>query len=597
MKDNQENITRDWKLYEAGIAYNNAKDVIKTAKINTDFYEGNQWIGAKDTSLPKPTFNVLKRVGSYFIASLTSNPIKAFMSPLMFENFDRSKVLEYNIPQATEMVNAIDIADATLNKILERNKFQDKVRDALTRGCKTGDMCFHIRFDTSIKPYVYLPQALYKGDVVIDVIDGVNVYFGDVNTPNVEKQPYIIINGRDTIEHLKEEMKSKNKDNIYADNDTEYFLKQEDELDADEDETNKCTYIIKYFKKKVKNPMTGEEEYKVFANKCTRTAIIYENLDTGLTRYPIAFGNWERQAGTYHGRALVTGLIPNQIFINRMWAMMMYHLSLNAFPKPIYNASRISNWTNEVGQAIPVQDNGEPNFDINNMAKFLEPSSISTQVVEAIRLCMEQTKDMLGISDATLGNVNPTNTSAIVAVQKSSAVPLKNQQANLYEFVEDTVLIILDMIANKYGIRDVCVDMKTLELGNVITLYDFGKLKDLALSLNIDIGQGNYYDEIAQLQTVDNLLMQGQISLRQYLERIPDSVLPKRIELLKEVEQQEAMMNMGLPGAMPPTVPEVTGSQGGRISQGYTADQLIKNMQSQDQGEQIDTLNKLDQVR
>ena len=158
-------------------------------------------------------------------------------------------------------------------------------------------------------------------------------------------------------------------------------------------------------------------------------------------------------------------------------------------------------------------------------------------------------------------------------------------------------MIILDMIASKYGIRDVCVDMKTLQAGNVITLYDFSKLKDLALSLNIDIGQGNYYDEIAQLQTVDNLLMQGQITLRQYLERIPDSVLPKRTELLKEIEQQEALAEMGMMGAMPPSVPEVTGSKGGRISQGYSADQLIQNMQSQDQNEQIDTLNKLDQVR
>lgn len=32
MKDNEENIVRDWKLYESGIQYNNAKDVIQTAK-------------------------------------------------------------------------------------------------------------------------------------------------------------------------------------------------------------------------------------------------------------------------------------------------------------------------------------------------------------------------------------------------------------------------------------------------------------------------------------------------------------------------------------------------------------------------------------
>lgn len=89
-----ETTTKDWKLYQAGLTYNEQKDIIKTAKLNTDFYEGNQWIGAKDTNLPKPTMNVLKRVGSYDIASLTEKPIKAYMSPLMFENYDKQKMLD-----------------------------------------------------------------------------------------------------------------------------------------------------------------------------------------------------------------------------------------------------------------------------------------------------------------------------------------------------------------------------------------------------------------------------------------------------------------------------------------------------------------------
>ena len=59
-------------------------------------------------------------------------------------------------------------------------------------------------------------------------------------------------------------------------------------------------------------------------------------MDTGLTRYPIAWGNWEKQKNQYHGRALVTGLIPNQIFINQMFATAMRHLQLMAFPKTVY---------------------------------------------------------------------------------------------------------------------------------------------------------------------------------------------------------------------------------------------------------------------
>lgn len=76
-------------------------------------------------------------------------------------------------------------------------------------------------------------------------------------------------------------------------------------------------------------------ETTVHVTKATRTAIIYEDVDTGLTRYPIAWGNWEKQKNQYHGRALVTGLIPNQIFINQMFATAMRHLQLMAFPKTV----------------------------------------------------------------------------------------------------------------------------------------------------------------------------------------------------------------------------------------------------------------------
>ncbi len=577
-----EKMTKDWRLYVAGLDFNNAKNILSQAKINTEFYEGNQWLGAEDTTLPKPTFNVIKRVGSYFVASLTSSPIKANLTPLLYENFDKEIAQKSGSAELVDMVNALDIANATMNKVMERNNFQDKIRDAVTRACKTGDMVFHFKFNTSLKPYVYAPKSKYEGDIEIEVEDGTNVFFGDANVHDVEKQPYIIISGRDTVERLRKEMKSKaNVEDIKRDDDTQNFIRHEFEINADEDETNKATYIIKYYKKKNK-----DGNITVHASKSTKEVEIYKDLDTGLTLYPIAFGNWDKQSGCYHGRALCTGLISNQIFINRMWAMWMYSLQLNAFPKAIYNASRISQWSSKIGTAIPVNDNGEPNFDINNMAKYIEPPQMSTQIVQALNECMAQTKDMLGISDATLGNVNPTNTSAIVAIQKSSAVPLKNQQANLYKFVEDSVLIMLDMIASKYGIRDVAVDLKTAMNGNIVTQYDFTKLKDLALSLDISIGEGNYYDEIAQQQTLDNLLMQGQITLQQYLERVSDSIIPKRQELLKEVQAMAGMI---------PSVPQVTGSMGGQIATSDSDEQIIKAMQSQSNAEQLQTMQQMSQ--
>ena len=77
-----------WKLYEAGRAYNNrlVPNQYTLVETNTEFLAGNQRLHLPDTpamrDLPKPTFNILKRVASLFIASLTSSAIAIRYEPL-----------------------------------------------------------------------------------------------------------------------------------------------------------------------------------------------------------------------------------------------------------------------------------------------------------------------------------------------------------------------------------------------------------------------------------------------------------------------------------------------------------------------------------
>ena len=82
--------TRAWTLYESGRDYNNrlTPNQYSLVNTNTEFFTGNQWLNLPDTpamrSLPKPTFNILKRVASLFIASLTGSAIRIRAEPLDF---------------------------------------------------------------------------------------------------------------------------------------------------------------------------------------------------------------------------------------------------------------------------------------------------------------------------------------------------------------------------------------------------------------------------------------------------------------------------------------------------------------------------------
>ena len=46
-----------------------------------------------------------------------------------------------------------------------------------------------------------------KGEIEMELVDGINVMFGNPNSSSVEKQPYILIVGRDTVANLRREAK------------------------------------------------------------------------------------------------------------------------------------------------------------------------------------------------------------------------------------------------------------------------------------------------------------------------------------------------------------------------------------------------------
>ena len=428
-----------------------------------------------------------------------------------------------------EKVKATDLANAEIKNVLENIKFDAKSRTLLGDGFDTGDFCLHWYFDIDEQPFkAYAPNV--KGTIKAEIIDSTNVMFGNPNTRNVEKQPYIIIVGRDLVKNLKEEAKKEGATQediaqIQGDSDTFNQMGDNGKLENAAKGYEKALYIIKYYKK----------DGKVYANKSVKNAYIYKEKNTEYTYYPICFNNWEEVKGTYHGRSETTGIIPNQIAINKMFAMVIYHLMLTAFPTAVYDADRIEGWTNEIGAQIPVINlNGD---SIKNVGGYLEPAQMSNQIMEAIELAMQYTKETLGVGDASLGNVTMNNATAIIAIQKSAAVPLENVKAAFYEFVEDCGRVIIDMMGTKYGIRPVVITGPNNE--RTVQEFDFSQLKDMWMHIKIDVGNASYFSEVASVQTLDNLLNNGFIDFVEYLKRIPDELIPNKQELITSIEQQD----------------------------------------------------------
>ena len=183
---------RAWELYEQGRAYNDRLEPNQYALVNTNiaFFAGDQWIHMPDTPamrrLPKPVFNIIKRVASLFVASLTSGGAAIDFSPM-----DRSTGSEDARMAADEVAG-----------LLDKFKMDYRIREALFDGAQTGDYCAHFYWDPDAKPYGGAFSA-YRGQIAMELVDGINVMFGNPNCRDVQRQPYIILARRELVEDLQ----------------------------------------------------------------------------------------------------------------------------------------------------------------------------------------------------------------------------------------------------------------------------------------------------------------------------------------------------------------------------------------------------------
>ena len=546
-----------WKYYEQGRQYNNrlVPNQYNVVNTNIEFFAGNQWINVPDTEamrkLARPTFNIIKRVTSLFVASLTSSNTTISFEPLSYQDDS----------------DAASFATAEVRNLLEKFKMDYRIREALFDGAITGDYAAHFFWNPDAKPYGGA-FGDYRGEIEMELIDGINVMFGNPNSGDVECQPYILIIGRDTVENLRREafrwndLKETLTLNPYdidikPDSEFETFsgIGGKTELYGDDEKTGKALYVYMYTK-----ALNPDGTVTVHVTKATKSAVIFEDVDTGLSRYPIAWGNWQKQKNQYHGRALVTEIIPNQIFINQMMAMVFRHLQTQAFPTKIFNADLLPGLSNEVGAAIGVR-NLLPGQDLGTVISTLPAADMSNQIVAVIDKVMEYTKECLGATDAQMGNIHPDNTSAIMVLQNASEVPLENTRAGLNEWVEDIGAILLDMMGTYYGLRPIMrertveeimtgtdgqplIDPATGKLATsknterILENFDFSVFKHLWLNISVDVGATTYYSEIAMVQTLDNLRHDGTLDVIEYLERLPDKLITRKQDLIASLREK-----------------------------------------------------------
>lgn len=516
------NHTELLSRFEKGYKFNQSIDLYDKVTVNENFYIGNQWEGVQSNGLPTPTYNIFKQVINFQVSTITSDNMALQATPMVSTSRFTMRQMDKNCEIITRQLAAV----------MERNNVVTKNREYLRNAAVSGDGCIHAYFDPTIEN-----GQDVKGEIVAELIDNLRVLFGNPNCREVQRQPWIMLVRRELVEDVRYRAENLKEAGLCSMEDTDAIQpdseKFNNKFDAQTDD--KVTVLTYYFH----NRDTGT----IWCIECCEYGIIRDAYDTEYKLYPLVWINWDYIRDCYHGQAMVSGLLSNQKFINKMFALVSISLLTTAFPKIVYDKNRVRKWDGGVGTAIGVNGN------VADVAKVIEGAPMSPQIAQFIEMAFDKTRSLLGASDVAMGDSRPDNTSAIIALQRAANTPMELVKQNDYQSMEDLARIFIDIMSVRYGTRMVEVTMDLDKPGeqplgmqlpaqSFMQPFDFSILREIQLNIKLDVGASSYWSEMANVQTLENLLMNGHITVVQFLERLPSGYLVKKQELIDELKSQ-----------------------------------------------------------
>ena len=520
MNTQKKNLNKAWEQYERGKEFKRRINLYDTVKTNERYYRGEQWQYGEGKNLPHPVFNIIGRVINYLVCSVCSADVSIRYS-------------DENLPYVTSQSEATAIEDGittlSSNASYRWNKdgMDNVMLKLLTDAAISGDGVLYCYWDTQKNG-----SQAFEGDIVTDRIDSVNIFPADVNKADIQSQEYIILSGRASVSSLIAEAEKFGASDvdikaICPDDESNYQAGELSKYELTGNDEAKATYIIKFWR----------ENGKVVFEKSTKECIIRRGR-TDCKLYPIVYFNWTPTKNSFHGTSPVTSLIANQKFINRAYAMAMKHMTDTAFSKVIYDKSKIPEWTNEVGEAIAAYGGG----NIADSVSVLGVGEMQSGYMELINSAVLLTKELMGATDSALGIVEANNTSAILALQETSRIPLEQIRSAYYRVIEDLANVWADMMCAYYP-SDRLVPYYSRDKVLAKTI-DFSLLKSHILSAEADVCEVSRYSATSVQNMLDKLLDGGHINAEQYVKRLPIGATLDKDDLIEAIRSNPSKQKL-----------------------------------------------------
>lgn len=509
-------VTPIWTLYDKGRNYHRITGIYEDTDINYEMYNGNQWRGAKLGDVEPVQKNFIKSIVKYKLAVIHDNLYAINYSSQNYEN----RAFRQTAERICDMLNRY------ASNVWEKDKMDFKGRRITKDAAINDEGIIYVDFDK--EKLVPVNEIVKKNDI----------YYGNENDDDIQSQPYILIRKRMPVSNAIDLALA----NGASNSDLKYIIGDNDNLDesgeaAKYELDDMVTVVYKMYKKQ------GTVRFSI----ATRYVDIAEDIDTGLSLYPIAHFNWEEKEGSARGEGEVRYLIPNQIEVNRTEVRRVLTVKYQAYPQKVVDVSKIANpqALNTVGGTI--RTNGQPVDDVHKVVGTIPPAQMSPDVVKLQEDLIQMTRDLAGAGDTATGQVNPESASgrAILAVQQASQAPMTEQKESYKNFIEDVARIWFEYLivhsVDGVNLEEEVTDENGMESVQLIKVPQ-SALEQLQATVKIDVTPKGVYDKFAQEQTIENLLTKGFFTpqrvseLAIYAEILDDDAVAPKMKILEAIE-------------------------------------------------------------
>lgn len=549
MADTTEKTTELWEMYQNGLKYQQTMGLTKNIPMFVDFYEGRQWAKPTESTknLPRPVINIIKMICRNKKSAILATPVR----------------IQYQAEDNSVKVDRFNHFATYIQKELGQESIdKDAVKDAVIK----GSYFYHYYWDSEGTG----KDAITGGALRCELIDPLNIFFANPQERDEQKQKWILIATREEIESVKAKAdKGVNLDQITADNaDSKY--NEEKEQDGNE----LVTVLTRYFRKNGEvycekgtqkviinkafpispDIQRASEEYaKITEEDAPNNNLPDKSEDESLldnakaTLYPIVAGSYEPRERSIYGIGEVEGLIPNQKSINFMYAMQLLNAQEIAWGKYIVHPQALKGQkiSNTPGQVLV--DYSNTNAGIRKMTE----QAMQTTPMQLVANLMQDTRNVSGANEVMSGEVLKSSMSgaAIAQLQSQAQQPIEELKDAFWLVKEKQGKVLAQFFKLFYYEKEYSYEdtvnvtnqdgQQVTEKQNVGDTFTGKEYESVEFSVVVEATGGTKASVASDINMLDTLLSNGQITLKTYINTYPDDAISNKTKILEAITEQE----------------------------------------------------------